>query len=62
MIHVHALILLTTGTRKLGEATKHPTFGIGLNINDDNVTDSSKWKGQNVMGNTLHDIRSHWKT
>ena len=55
-------ILLATGTRKLGEATKHPTFGIGLNINDDNVTDSSKWKGQNVMGNTLHDIRSHWKT
>ena len=54
--------LIATGTRQLGEATKHPLFGIGKNRNDPDVTVSSNWQGQNLMGHTLQEIRNHLKS
>ena len=54
-------VLLATGTRMLGEATKHPLFGIGLNISDPGAKDPDQWSGQNLMGHTLQDIRAHLK-
>ena len=53
--------LIATGTRTLGEATKHPLFGIGKNRNDPDVTVSNNWQGQNLMGHTLQEIRNHLK-
>jgi len=49
--------LLATGTRILGEASRDKTFGIGLALNDENVCDTSAWKGKNIMGKILTNIR-----
>lgn len=60
--HQHACqMLLDTGSRILGEGTKDPIFGIGLNLKDKTVTDASTWTGQNLMGHTLMDIRNSLK-
>ena len=51
--------LLQTENRKLGEATKHPLFGIGHSINTNNARNPALWEGQNLMGHTLEEIRNH---
>ena len=50
--------LLSTGRKVLGEATKDPIYGIGLNINDPAAEDPSKWTGDNLFGRVLTEIRS----
>ena len=49
--------LLNTGTRLLGEATIDPLFGIGQRLSSKTVSDTSTWKGQNIMGNVLSEVR-----
>jgi ribA/ribD-fused uncharacterized protein len=49
--------LLATGTKKLGEATIDPYFGIGQTLNSKTVTSDSTWRGQNVMGTVLTSVR-----
>ena len=51
--------LLQTDNRKLGEATKHPVFGIGHSIKSADATDSFQWEGENLMGHTPEEIRTH---
>lgn len=35
-------------------------WGIGLYASDDRVLDQSKWKGRNLLGNVLMDIRKYF--
>lgn len=49
--------LLNTRNKRLGEATLHPTFGIGLRIGADDVINPEKWSRRNLMGNILEEIR-----
>jgi ribA/ribD-fused uncharacterized protein len=51
-------VLMKTGTRLLGEATTNPVFGIGQSLNSRSVSDSSTWKGKNLMGTVLSEVRS----
>ena len=50
--------LLASGGRRIGEASLDMEFGVGLMLNDCNVCDTSKWKGKNIMGKILTDIRT----
>lgn len=49
------LALLQT-KKVIGEATKHPQFGIGLSMADKQSFDP-KWTGKNVMGSLLMEVR-----
>ena len=50
--------LMNTGNRKLGEATKEDPWGIGMNLADPNVLNTSLWKDKpNIMGKVLEKIR-----
>lgn len=50
--------LLDTFPLILAEATTNDTiWGIGLNVNDPKVQDKSKWKGQNLLGEALMQVR-----
>ena len=57
-VHTARQALLATGHKLLGEATKDPKYGIGLNINDPAAEDPSKWTGDNLFGRVLTEIRS----
>ena len=50
--------LKLTGDRTLGEATLDKFWGIGLKLHQPNTLIEDQWKGQNVMGNILMEIRS----
>ena len=49
--------LVKTGKKKLGEATLHPVFGIGLKLTSKNVNNTTAWTGKNLMGEILEEIR-----
>ena len=50
-------ILLETGQKEIGEASKDPFWGIGRSLNDPSVLDKNSWTGENLLGNTLMYIR-----
>lgn len=51
-------ILMDTGERTIVEASPHDTiWGIGLGDWDDNILDTSKWRGQNLLGKALMEVR-----
>ena len=51
-------VLMDTGERTLGEANPSDTmFGIGLSLRSNEAMDRSKWRGMNLLGQTLMDIR-----
>merc|ERR1719343_168126 len=53
-------VLLSTGTATLAEATRNDCiWGIGLNINEDAVSDPRQWRGRNVLGFALMRAREH---
>lgn len=54
-------VLLGTGSNTLGEASASKIWGIGLKLNDQNVTDTSLWSGENIMGKVLTEIRNELK-
>ena len=55
-------ILLRTGDKILVEASPYDTiWGIGLKESDNDVLDESKWKGKNLLGKALMDVRNHIK-
>ena len=39
---------------------KDTIWGIGLYANDDDVLDESKWKGRNLLGEVLMQIRQYF--
>ena len=50
--------LLSTGDKIIVEASPYDTiWGIGLHWEDDDVLDESKWKGQNLLGKALMEVR-----
>ena len=47
-----------TISRRLAEANPHDSYwGVGLALQDETIWDSSKWKGKNVLGSLLEDLR-----
>ena len=49
--------LLSTGNKKIGEATRNSQWGTGLHISDPNVLDPNSWPGRNAVGELLMQIR-----
>ena len=54
-------ILLKTGNKKIGEASKDPLWGIGKALHDEDVLDSTNWPGENILGNVLMYVREQLK-
>lgn len=55
--------LKSTGTKKFAEASPYDKiWGIGLRENHPDVLDESKWKGQNLLGKILDDVRKELTT
>ena len=54
--------LLSTNDKIVGEASSNDThFGIGLSLNNRNARDPSKWRGMNLQGLTLMEVRQFIK-
>jgi len=49
--------LLQTESNVLGEASKNKKWGIGLSLNDANVTNPQHWDGKNIFGQVLEKVR-----
>jgi ribA/ribD-fused uncharacterized protein len=55
-------ILLSTEDKILVEASPYDTiWGIGLYHEDDKVLDEKNWKGQNLLGKALMEVREKLK-
>jgi ribA/ribD-fused uncharacterized protein len=51
-------LLLSTGDKTLVEASPYDTvWGIGLHWEDDDCLDENKWKGTNLLGKALMEVR-----
>ena len=51
-------LLLSTGDKIIVEVSPYDKiWGIGLHWEDDDVLDESKWKGQNLLGKALMEVR-----
>jgi len=53
--------LLATGSTLLGEASENKTWGVGLKLSDDDITNTVKWTGNNELGVILMSIRDQLK-
>ena len=51
-------ILLQTESNVLGEASKSKKWGIGLSLDDANVTNTQHWDGKNIFGHVLEKVRN----
>jgi hypothetical protein len=52
-------LLLATGERVIVEASPYDkVWGIGMKQDDEGVDDESNWKGQNLLGKVLMDLRA----
>lgn len=50
--------LLDTKNLRLGEASRNPRWGVGMNLDDPDILDVSKWSATgNLLGSTLMKIR-----
>jgi len=49
-------LLETHKDKTFAEATKHPIWGIGHSLGDNDSTDPAKWSGKNLMGKLLNEI------
>lgn len=50
--------LIGTGKLQLGEASKNPRWGIGMDLNDADVLNQEKWlKSGNLLGKSLMKLR-----
>jgi len=54
--------LISTGNRILVEASPYDKiWGIGMRSDEDGVTEPAKWKGQNLLGFALMEVRDNLK-
>ena len=52
-------VLLSTGTKMLVEASPYDTiWGIGMREADDAILNENNWKGLNLLGKALMDVRN----
>lgn len=49
--------LMDSENRQLGEASRDPTWGIGMTLTDKRVLEVTQWKGGNLLGKTLMEVR-----
>lgn len=49
--------LLDSENRQLGEASRDLTWGVGMSLTDRNILDTKLWKGGNLLGKTLMEVR-----
>ena len=55
-------ILLRTGDRIIVEASPYDRiWGVGLDVEDIRVLDEKNWRGQNLLGKALMDVRAELK-
>ena len=55
-------ILLRTGDRVIVEASPYDrVWGVGLGMEDARILDEKNWRGQNLLGKALMDIRAELK-
>lgn len=51
--------LLATGTTRIAEASpRDRVWGIGMGASNPDAQDPSKWKGRNLLGKTLEEVRA----
>ncbi len=55
-------LLLSTGTKVIGEATKERPWGIGLRLTDPGILTKSQWTGDNIMGNAIMEVRENLRS
>lgn len=56
-------ILLATEDRTLVEASPYDRiWGVGLAVEDARILDERKWRGQNLLGKALMEVRAYLKT
>jgi ribA/ribD-fused uncharacterized protein len=60
-----AYLLILSGDLELVEASPYDKiWGIGMGVDNPNITDKSKWQGENLLGKVLMDVRKylieHW--
>lgn len=51
--------LLSSCDRTLGEASKNRVWGIGMTLSDRAKLNIKQWRGDNLLGNTLMEVRQH---
>lgn len=49
--------LLSSDQRRLGEASRNKTWGIGLTLSDNGRLNPRNWTGDNLLGTTLMEVR-----
>lgn len=49
--------LISSEERELGEASKNKTWGIGMSLSDKDRLNVHQWKGGNLLGKTLMEVR-----
>lgn len=55
-------ILLDTGERELVEGSPYDAiWGVKLDWQSDEILDRNKWRGQNLLGQTLMEVRDFYK-
>ena len=56
--HLRNRLLETTKTKMLVEAAPWDSvWGIGMGVDDPNILDQSKWRGENLLGKSLMKVR-----
>lgn len=51
-------MLLNTGSKTIVEASPYDKiWGVGLHFDDDDILDESKWRGENLLGKALMEVR-----
>ena len=55
-------VLLSTGSKKLAEASKEKPWGCGTTLRENGVLDSSNWNGIGIMGSVLSEVRELLKS
>ena len=54
-------VLIETGDKIIGEASKDPLWGVGLSLDNPGILDKSTWTGDNLLGVVLMTVRDQLK-